>query len=204
MLFYLLHNLINNLEFTQSWAESKKNIFTFIIGATCYILLYVFAEYLQRKSGYLIFELFHKFFFYFVIVDAVAMAVLYKLYWGRSILNETMPNEDSNWDFKEEDHKYTKRKNLQEDEIRNFNEKSQKLDELDEEVDELREKTEELETALLYHPDGELAKELKSNFETHVAELYATRQEKDDEIITVEQNDTETNVPSDDSKDESN
>ncbi len=173
MLFYLLHNLINNLQLTDGWKESKKNCLTFIVGATIYILLYVLAEYLQRKTGYLVFELFHKFFFYFVIIDAITMAVLYKLYWGRSILNEIIPNENSNWVFKDDDHKYVKRENLEADEIRHFNQKSKKLDELDEEIDELKDKTEELETALLYHPDGNLAKEFKTNFETHSSNLGA-------------------------------
>ena len=108
MIFYTIHNLINNINYTKEWNESKKNCFTFIIGATLYAILYVIFEYLSRSSGRLVFQMINKFFLYFVIIDVITMAVIYKLYWGRSILNETIPNEDVEWEFDKEEHKYKK------------------------------------------------------------------------------------------------
>ncbi len=183
MIFWTLHNFINNVGFasggtTQSatqWSESKKNIFTFIIGGTLYVLLYVFLEYLIKMTNNIFIELLHKFFLFFVIIDVIAMAVLYKLYWGRSILNEGIPNEDSNWVFDEEKHKYDKRKNLEVDELRTFIDKSQQLDnikkDVDEELDDMRDilgqmedKTNEMGEALLYHPDSAMARDAKEDF----------------------------------------
>ena len=195
MIFYLLHNFINNVNFAEDWNESKKNIFTFIIGGTLYVLLYVFLEYLVKMTKIIFIEMLHKFFLYFVIIDAIAMATLYKLYWGRSILNEGVPNEDSNWVFDEDKHKYNKRQNLEEDELRNFVKKSQKLDnikkDVDEELDDMKDtlqqmedKTNDISEALLYHPDSELAKDAEKDFiklsSSHLDEHHLDEHQLDD------------------------
>ncbi len=171
MIFYLIHNMINNMQLTSEWSESKKNCFTLIIGGTLYVLLYVFLEYFHKITGNIFIDLLHKFFFYFVIIDAITMAILYKLYFGRSIFNETIPNEDANWNYDDETHKYKSKKNLETDEIRKFNQKSIELDDLHEDMDGLRDnmkdmadKTDQMEEAILCHPSGEMVQELKKDF----------------------------------------
>ncbi len=188
MIFYLLHNIINNLNFTSEWNESKKNCFTLIIGGTLYVLLYIFLEYIHKKSGSMFIELLHKFFLYFIIIDIITMAIMYKLYWGRSILNEVIPNEDTNWVLNEETHKFQRKKDLEVDEIIKFNQRKQELEDLHENVDDLRdnmqqmsEKTDQMEEALLYHPDGEMVQELKEEFDN-------LKEQNNVEIITDDDN----------------
>lgn len=177
MIFYLFHNIINNINFTDNWNESKKNCLTLIVGGTLYVILYVLLEYLYKKTYNIFFDLMHKFFFYFVIVDAITMAVLYKLYWGRSIINEITPSEDK-WHLDEENHKYKSHETLAYEDIRNFNNKSNKLDELEKNVENLgdnienleenikdiEEKTDEMETAILFQPGGTIEKNCENDF----------------------------------------
>ena len=106
MIFYLIHNFINI--FAENWKESRKNCFTLIIGATMYILLYVLLEYVFKTSGNLFIQILHRFFLYFVIVDIFTMAIIYKIYWGRSILNEG--GDDDDW-ILTDDHKYKRKSN---------------------------------------------------------------------------------------------
>jgi methyl-accepting chemotaxis protein len=170
MIFYLLHNFINNIEYTKDWYESKKNCFTLIIGGTLYILLYVLLEYLYHKTGNMFLRLLHKFFLGFVIVDAFGMAIMYKLFYGRSIMNELDPYAESEWQFDGE--RYKRKRDISIDEMRRFNESSKNLDDLVENIDDIREniqeldkKTEEISEAVMYHPDGEFAQEFKRDFE---------------------------------------
>lgn len=165
MIFYLLHNFINYINITESWSESQKNCFTFIFGSTLYVILYVICEYLSRTYAKLVFELMTKFFLYIVVIDVITMCILYKKYFGRSILNETIPNEDSNWIYDSENHTYQKKKDLEIDELRKFNERSDELDDLRENIIQLDQKTDEITDALLYHPDNGIANKCKKDFE---------------------------------------
>lgn len=158
MIFYLIHNIINN--FRKDWSESKKNSFTFIIGGTFYVLLYVFLEYISKNTGNLFIELLHKFFLYFIIIDILTMAILYKTYFGRSILKEIDPFAESEWTYDKEEHKYKRNKDISVEEMRKFNENSENLQDLVENIDDIRDniveldrKTEEVSEAVMYHPN---------------------------------------------------
>src|SRR3989304_639972 len=105
MIFYLVHHIMNY--FTLDWREGKKNCLTFIIGANLHLFLFLFIQYLAKNSGNMYIELFYRFYFVFVIIDVIAMAILYKCYWGRSIVNE-MGAED-NWEYDAEKHKYARK-----------------------------------------------------------------------------------------------
>jgi len=102
----------------------------------------------------------------------LSMAIIYKLYWGRSIMTEIDPYSESEWQLNDNEHLYKRNKDISVDEMRKFNEKSKDLDDLVENIDDIRDnieeldkKTEEIGEAVTYHPDGELAQEFKKDFE---------------------------------------
>lgn len=180
MIYYILHNLLRTFSFTENWEESKKNCLTFIFGSTFYVLLFCSLEYFCKLTKNLFLELITKFFLLFVGIDAVGMAIIYKLYYGRNILHEIDASREHEWILDDKTHKYNKKSVLRkekraekiEKELMDYYKKSndveelkEKTDNLEKNTDELREKTDDLEKALLYHPDGPLAQEIKSEFE---------------------------------------
>ena len=179
MIYYFIHNFLNLFSYTSEWKESRKHCLNFIFGSTFYVTLFVFLQYLTKTTQHLFIELITKFFPLFVIIDALGMAIIYKIYWGRSILSEIDATREYNWTFDKKKHKYYKKDILRnekkkkkiEKELMNYYNKSDHIDELkektndlDKQTKELRNKTDELETALLYHPDGQIAKELEKDF----------------------------------------
>lgn len=77
---------------------------------------------------------------------------------------------ESEWQFDGE--RYKRKRDISIDEMRRFNESSKNLDDLVENIDDIREnileldkKTEEISEAVIYHPDGDLARECKRDFE---------------------------------------
>ena len=87
MFFYLIHNLPwgNELE------PGKRNVRIFIIGTVCYILLHALL-YTNKVNFSPIFSTIiytiKRYFWWIVLVDAIAMSIIYKLYYGRNILTE--------------------------------------------------------------------------------------------------------------------
>lgn len=106
MIFYIVHNIVNCYKTT--WSESQKNCFTLVIGGSLHVLMYITLQYLARvyQSAYL--ELLSRFYGFFFLIDAVTMAIIYKLYWGRSIMNEVSDNRDQ-WLLDEEKHLYSRK-----------------------------------------------------------------------------------------------
>ena len=95
MFFYLIHNspLWKNLE------NGKRNVKTFITGMICYILLhaYMYSEYDSKNK---IIEILRNYIWYIILADCAAMGVTYKLFYGRSILNELSPRAEDIYDEK--------------------------------------------------------------------------------------------------------
>ena len=87
MFYYLIHNL--------PWGEQlqpgKRNVRTFITGSVCYILIH--ALLFASKANFhpmatTIIYAIRKYFWWIVMADAMAMAITYKLAYGRNILTE--------------------------------------------------------------------------------------------------------------------
>lgn len=47
---------------------------------------------------------------YFVVIDAISMAIIYKCYYGRSIVNEVTAEDNEVWDYDKKTHQYHKKK----------------------------------------------------------------------------------------------
>ncbi len=78
--------------------NGKKNVRTFLIGSICWILLasFLFSKTIQHTNFFII--TLKNFFQWFVAIDVVSIAIIYKLYYNRSIFNEvveiTQPKEE--------------------------------------------------------------------------------------------------------------
>ena len=87
MFFYLIHNL----PWGEELQHGKRNVRTFIIGAVLYILFH--ALLFSNKVNFnpmiiTIFYMIKKYFWWIVMADCIAMAITYKLAYGRNILTE--------------------------------------------------------------------------------------------------------------------
>jgi hypothetical protein len=87
MFYYLIHNL----PWGSRLEPGKRNVRTFIIGTVCYIIFHalLYADKLNftpmmSSVVYMI----RRYFWWIVLADAVGMAIIYKLYYGRNILTE--------------------------------------------------------------------------------------------------------------------
>jgi len=112
MFFYLLHNVMNYLY--EYWKESKKNCFTLFLGANLHFFFFVFLEYCGRWTASPFFELFRRFYVIFVVIDMFVMGVIYKLYWGRTIVTELAP-DNHGWIYDEATHQYYRSKYYEND-----------------------------------------------------------------------------------------
>jgi len=108
MFFYIIHQIVNVLPMMAEWTESRKNCITLIIGLYLHFFFFIALEYIQGYSSNKIFELMRRFYLPFIFIDAFVMAIVYKCYWGRSILNET-EDTDHRWDYDEQTHKYKRK-----------------------------------------------------------------------------------------------
>lgn len=91
MLFFTIHHIIQNLPLTNGWQESKKNIVTFLVGAISYVFLTSFLN-SKRYAGFTDANFFtftlKNWLLWIIGIDIFAMAIVYKCYWGRTILSE--------------------------------------------------------------------------------------------------------------------
>jgi hypothetical protein len=89
MIFFLLHHLVHAL-FGVRISEERKNLFTFLLGTFLWVCLWtvVQSRSIREKWGF-IGDVLNYGFVYLVVTDVFAMAVIYKNYWGNTILHET-------------------------------------------------------------------------------------------------------------------
>lgn len=83
MFYYIIHNL-------PIWTDlpnGKRNVRTFLLGTVCYILLHalLFSK-IGEEKHYI--KLFRNYIYYLWAADAIAMAVIYKQFYKKSILSE--------------------------------------------------------------------------------------------------------------------
>jgi len=123
MIYFILHHLFDILPFTKDCKDVKKNCLTFLLGSIIHFIFYgMLKEY--KLTGML--KVITDFYVYIVLVDAIAMGVLYKTYYGRSILNEVAAIDEDDWDYDDEQHRYKRKKEDFHD-----NEESEQSEQLD-------------------------------------------------------------------------
>lgn len=98
MLCYILHK-------TPIWknvSPGKRNVRILCLGLVLYLFLHAIA-YEFKDKGFLG-KFFSGYFIYFIVADLFLCGIEYKLYYGRSIMNELSPYEKDVYD--DETHTY--------------------------------------------------------------------------------------------------
>ena len=97
------------MQFMDQKENGKKNVMTFLFGSICWFLLgsYLFTPGRIDKSSNFILYGMKNFFMWLVIIDICCVAIIYKLYYNRSIFNEvvevTTPIEKNNKEYENTD-----------------------------------------------------------------------------------------------------
>ncbi len=153
MIFYAVHNIMHHTPGIKNWSESKKNITTLLVGGLLYIFLLSFVQSEPYRplvdSNFFLFTL-KNWFLWIVLLDMTAMAIVYKNYWGRTILDE-LPET---W--------CTKRKKVQPTAVPEVPQNVPQEPEQTQEIPQLTEGREH------YIPDGDSHMPLGETFETSV------------------------------------
>ncbi len=188
MIYFILHHLFKIIPIINQQSDTRINCYTFLFGSISYFLLYGLLQN-YRRTPFL--KTIHNFFIYFVIVDAITMAILYKNYYSRSIIAEVTDDPDK-WDWDDETHTYRKTKTSQlenyfdhkiqtleqtSDTLINAEEKIEELDEAKDKldkIDKLEENLEELDMAFKYRPEGDLAQQIEQDWDKHVNDQSQT------------------------------
>lgn len=100
MIYYILHQ-------SPLWKgvpDGKRNVRILFLTLTLYLFIHSIAYEMKDKNIFA--KVIHGYFVYFLLIDVVICATLYKTYYGRSILKELKPNETDAWD--EKNHRYYK------------------------------------------------------------------------------------------------
>jgi hypothetical protein len=84
MLWFLTHQLMQNFESVEN---QTKNLTTFLFGVTVYTLIYSYVGSCDFSSN-LFLKSFFGFFYYIILADAFAMAIIYKNYYKQTIFTE--------------------------------------------------------------------------------------------------------------------
>jgi len=108
MIFFTLHHLFHAL-FADIMTYIQINCLTALIGAICYFLTYGYmVEYANGFS-----RIIKDWWWYICVADISVMAVIYRNYYGRTIIAEVgVDTEDDHWDYNEEKHRYRKKQRL--------------------------------------------------------------------------------------------
>ena len=121
MIFYLLHELFNIMDVNTENGKidhGKRNCKLFLLGTFLWIIVFILAW--NFKLGYFgPSKIWTDSIIYGLLVilfsDLFVMAYIYKNFFGRSVLWETVDDDLDHFDYDEDKHKYkkkSKRKNL--------------------------------------------------------------------------------------------
>ena len=92
MIFFITHQIIQNLiPWNKDTKDSKKNITTFLIGAVLYVFLLSFVNstsYSHIVNSVFFLYTLKNWLLWILAIDVTAMAVVYKCYYKRSIIEE--------------------------------------------------------------------------------------------------------------------
>ena len=84
MLWFVIHHIVQNF---HSMTDQTKNLLTFVLGSTLYTLFYSFLGSFDFNTNFMFRSLFN-FFFYIILADGFAMAIIYKNFYKQTIFTE--------------------------------------------------------------------------------------------------------------------
>lgn len=183
MIFFVLHHLFQILPIS----DLRRNCLTFLLGTVSYFIL---RGYLESHQTNWLFKTIVNWFWYLVAADVITMGIIYREYYGRSLVQEAFTDPDKwNWDPKQ--HKYQRTELSEQQEY--FRDKLDTLDQVDQKnqqvdqslqqlakskekldkIDQIEENLNELDLAFKYRPEGEEVQALKEHF-TQLADDQTT------------------------------
>lgn len=173
MFYYIIHHILRMIPNIREWSDLKLNCTTLLMGTVLHILI---VGYLKTKSNgnenSFIGNLF-RWYYYLIVADMVCVGVIYKEYYGRSILAEVDDVENWEWDDNKKKYKsqYQGRVDRSKEAIERANELEEEMYDTRKNLVETRDKVEEIDMAIRYHPNGEIVKEVKEGFEEKLKEM---------------------------------
>jgi len=179
--FFIIHHLFS-LIFDTSMSDVRRNCLTLVVGSICYFLLYGYVT-ANYSTGNWLFRALRDWYGLLIVIDIFSVGIIYRSYYGRSIVNEIGDDQCGKWDYEPETHQYHKSDiavkeeyfadkldtldqaettlNQLEDQVEQFQETNQKL----EKIDQIEENLQELDMAIRYAPGGDLALAAQADFE---------------------------------------
>lgn len=94
MYFYIFHHInhyISPLKNVESERHGARNVRTLLFGGIMYIFTaaFLYSQHYQNFISSVFFlSALRDWFVWFIVLDVFAMAIIYKLYWGDTILRE--------------------------------------------------------------------------------------------------------------------
>jgi len=183
MFFFLLHHLFTLL-FDGVLTDLRRNCITFLLGTVLYVLCWGF---LFNRFSHWLAQTIQDFFWYFVVADVAVMAIIYRSYYGRSIVSELDPDSQDKYDWNDDDHQYRKSKlavkealmddgvkemhrviGKSEETLGDLEEAKEKIEEFENDLQNLESNVNELDMAIRYAPGGEIAQKAQTDFETRM------------------------------------
>lgn len=156
--------------------DIQRNCLTLLFGTILYILTLGFLRLRIKINPY--FEVFHNFYAFIIFADMCTMAVIYREYYGRNIVSE-ITDSPTDWTYDDNTKKYVQSDLSEKQQF--FKDKIDKLHNIDntleeannivetfkdkiDQIDDIQEELDELDSAIKYHPDSPLVKELAKNY----------------------------------------
>ncbi len=84
MIWFILHNTLKQFKII---GDQTRNLTVFLIGVTLYTFIYAYIGSKHFDKDSFIYRLF-MFFLYIILADGFAMAIIYKNFYGKTILTE--------------------------------------------------------------------------------------------------------------------
>lgn len=113
--FYLLHNLFNELgvnEKDDDIEHGKRNCKLFLLGVFIYVCIYTFLMHLKvMYPNWLMNDVYRSGLVYLFVADIFVMAYIYKSYFGRSIIHEIGEENELEFEYDKDNHRYIRSKN---------------------------------------------------------------------------------------------
>ena len=95
--------------------NGKKNTRTFFFGSILHWLFYVFLNTVSTTIPSML--VFKNFYYIFWMIDAITMAIIYKTYYNRSIMNELDDYADKKWVYNNKNDNYEHKNDVVENKI---------------------------------------------------------------------------------------
>ena len=183
--FYILHHIFLMIFPDSIMSDLKRHCLTLVVGSILYFLLW---GYVTSISTNWLTRAIKDWFLYLIVLDIAVMGILYRNYYGRSIINEIGDDDSDKWEYDPNTHRFSKTEYSRAREAfadridtldragETLNELEQHKDTLDktkEKLEEIEQNVNELDAAIRFAPGGDLYKQAEQDFAEQVTNQQA-------------------------------